>query len=163
MNRIITGSNNIYIYFKAVDLCAVNSMLDVGMFLKRCGCISRQAMDQQIPVSVDLTGIDLMPDYPLLVYNQIYNRIAAREEIEREPDRFYDLSVMLCLPPLVSKVEEIHLWMMAVRQSRAILADYESSSYFLKQGLFTDAHVISVDGENYCLINTHMTDVNQEK
>ena len=55
---ILKNENDIYIYFETIAQLEPKTILDVGMFLKRIGSVSRKAMDGGVPEDVRLDGVD---------------------------------------------------------------------------------------------------------
>ena len=61
----ITDADMIFFYLSMLDYLKPRRVLDIGMFLKRAGFISRQAMAQEISEEIVLCGIDVFLEYPL--------------------------------------------------------------------------------------------------
>ena len=63
------------LYFKMIQEEPEGPILDIGMFLKRIGAVSRRVLDIEIPESTILHGVDVpgTPAFPL--YEKIYDRI----------------------------------------------------------------------------------------
>ena len=76
---ITTNKNDFIAYFQIINQLNAKSVLDIGMFLKSAGCVSRQACGLEIPGHVILDGIDLFPSIHIPVYEKIYNHIFGRE------------------------------------------------------------------------------------
>ncbi len=55
---ILKNENDIYMYFETIEQLAPQRVLDIGMFLKRIGSVSRKVMDREVPAEVCLDGID---------------------------------------------------------------------------------------------------------
>jgi hypothetical protein len=66
---------DISFFLKSVEQITPQSLLDIGMFLKRVGCISRHALDAEIDPACILDGADCMPDIQVPVYRTIYDHI----------------------------------------------------------------------------------------
>ena len=60
----ITDADMIFFYLSMLDYLKPRRVLDIGMFLKRAGFISRQAMAQEISEEIVLCGIDVFLEYP---------------------------------------------------------------------------------------------------
>ena len=69
---IITKGNDIYIYFELIKQLNPTSVLDVGMFLVRCGAVGRQAMGCEIASEKRLEGVRLSELQELSVYETVY-------------------------------------------------------------------------------------------
>lgn len=64
-----------FLYFKMIQEEPEGPILDIGMFLKRIGAVSRRVLDIEIPKTTVLNGVDApgTPSFP--VYEKIYDRI----------------------------------------------------------------------------------------
>lgn len=155
MKKIITNLNDIYFYFKTIEIYHPKKVLDIGMFLKRCGCITRQAVNKEISWEIELNGIDIVTEYQPSVYEVIYNNICTRHEIEQDIKKDYDLSFCMRLPGMISKEEEIRLWMAAISCSKKIFTDAESGKYYVEQGLFKSVQVSRVNDVEYYEIDVN--------
>ncbi len=76
---VLTNRSAIYIYFDLIKQLEPKRILDIGMFLKRTGSVSRKMMARQVPESVILDGIDFFPEMNFPVWNNIYNRVLDLE------------------------------------------------------------------------------------
>ena len=65
---ILKNENDIYMYFETIEQLAPQRVLDIGMFLKRIGSVSRKVMDREVPAEVCLDGIDLFPQFQFPVW-----------------------------------------------------------------------------------------------
>ena len=93
---ILKDENMLYIYFEAMEQIEPKRVLDIGMMLKRFGCISRRAMNREVPGTVEITGVDFFPEVKFPVWEQIYDKILSMEEFEQEVlKETYDLTVLL--------------------------------------------------------------------
>lgn len=72
---IIRNRNYIYTYFHIIKELQPLSVLDIGMFLKRVGSVSRQMMNCEISWDIRLDGIDFFPELQLPAWETIYNEI----------------------------------------------------------------------------------------
>ena len=76
MNKmILTNETDIYTFFEIIDKSEAGSILDVGMFLKRIGSVSRQVKEKEIPRDRILTGVDYFEEIQCPVWNNIYDKI----------------------------------------------------------------------------------------
>ncbi len=80
VDKCVVNQNAVYLYFEIVRQIKPERIIDVGMFLKRIGAVSRQAMGMEIGRNVELCGIDAMPECSAGVYGTIYDRIWSIEE-----------------------------------------------------------------------------------
>ncbi|MBQ1194349.1 MAG: hypothetical protein IIX45_09585 [Lachnospiraceae bacterium] len=123
MNGYITNQNDIFMYFEIINQTEPSSVLDIGMFLKRIGAVSRQCMGCEIDKNIVLEGIDFMGDISAPVYNTIYNTIyGGAEDIETIigsgasqgkytfVDKNYDLSFAIRPEIFLREYQEEVLW-----------------------------------------------------
>ena len=80
MSSIITDKDLSYFYFEMIKSSGAQTVLDVGMFLKKMGTVSRQALGSGIGMNVKLYGIDTIPEIRLAVYDKIYDEIITEKE-----------------------------------------------------------------------------------
>lgn len=148
---ILKNENDIYMYFETIEQLAPQRVLDIGMFLKRIGSVSRKVMDREVPAEVCLDGIDFFPDLQFPVWESVYNiRYGIDRFLEENKKRRYDLAVFLGMDtvllglPLAELADELpvctryfltdrfpQLW--RERWIRVLVRDFmlESSSYYL--------------------------------
>lgn len=93
---VLTNRSAIYIYFDLIKQLEPKRILDIGMFLKRTGSVSRKMMARQVPESVILDGIDFFPEMNFPVWNNIYNRVLDEHSFfGRQMDGKYDCAFFL--------------------------------------------------------------------
>lgn len=90
MRKIITDDSEIYVYFELIKRLQPKTVLDFGMFLKRIGAVSRQAMDAEISEEIEMTAVDLFPETAFPIYTKVYDRIVPL--YAWEPKERYDLT-----------------------------------------------------------------------
>lgn len=97
--KCITNQNDIYLYFEIIKQVQPQSVLDVGMFLKRIGAVSRQAANSEVGSEVCLYGVDFMESCKAEVYGQVYDVIEDVSEFMKKVkegwDGKFDLAWML--------------------------------------------------------------------
>ena len=100
---ILKNENDIYIYYETIEQLEPERVLDIGMFLKRTGSVSRKVMNREVPKEIWLDGVDFFPETHFLVWNNIYNRIVSPDRFLREaPNVVYGLAVLLGVEEIVS-------------------------------------------------------------
>lgn len=151
-NYPITDSNDIFVYFEVIRMLSPKNIMDVGMFLKRIGAVSRGAMSGVIPRNIQLYGIDTEPDLNIPVMNSIYNSIFTYDRFLGTKNNSFDLTIMLrisdfsyfnFLPSLIKT---------SVQHSSKILIDIESFLRFKDSFTGTISELKSEDNKYY-LIN----------
>ncbi len=93
---ILKNENDIYIFFEAIEQLEPGRVLDVGMFLKRIGCVSRKAMNREVPEETQLDGVDFFPETNFPVWDGIYDSVLDVDGFAAKgtPD-LYGLAVVL--------------------------------------------------------------------
>ena len=149
MNINITNQNDIFVYFSLINQLKVQKFIDVGMFLKRIGSISRQVKGLELSPYLHMDAYDIFPETTPDIYSTIYNNIyTSFDDITNR----YQLAILLRLDNIIDLKTKIDLWIKAMDCSDYILADYESVKYFLDNGVPLNITPISVDNMNYALI-----------
>ena len=102
---ILKNENSIYMFYEAIEQLEPEKILDVGMFLKRTGAVSRKVMSRDIPEDRQLTGIDFFPELTFPVWNMIYDQIETAESYYKKQDtEKYDLAVVFGAEDFQKKV-----------------------------------------------------------
>lgn len=103
---ILTDENDIYIFFEVIKQLEPQKILDIGMFLKRTGSISRRAMNCEVPEEVRLDGIDFFSEMNFPVWKNVYNQIMSPEQfLEKNTVREYDLIILLGVKEIQNRSE----------------------------------------------------------
>lgn len=131
---IITDADMIFFYLSMLDYLKPKRVLDIGMFLKRAGFVSRQAMSMEISREIMLHGVDVFPEYPLGIYGIIYDAVLDRETFLKEIDRYaampenrFDVAVLLGMEGILSREEEEKLYPHLLRLSRGVMTEVETA------------------------------------
>lgn len=146
---IIQKENDAYVYFQIVKELQPTSVLDVGMFLKRTGSLSRQMMNCEIPREVWLDGVDFFPEVEFPIWEIIYNEIYCAEKfIGMKNLPVYELGILLGSEGLRGKV--LFGELLALMKNRVSLFLADSC---LKEVEGEKMQEITVEGEVYYLID----------
>lgn len=115
-SEIIVSADDITAYLNIIRLIEPQSILDVGMFLKRIGAVSRRNRNVEIASTARLDGVDFMDNLKLPVMNVIYdnvfplqqfiNSVRAGEQLTTH----YELAILLYPDCRLSCEEERELW-----------------------------------------------------
>ena len=126
MNKmILTNETDIYTFFETIDKSEAGSILDVGMFLKRIGSVSRQVKEKEIPRDRILTGVDYFEEIQCPVWNNIYDKIYRPEEIFiPENNQRYELATVLHLHECVEEEKFYEMWEWLCGHVYYVLTDY---------------------------------------
>lgn len=148
---ILKNENSIYMFYEVIQQLESEKILDVGMFLKRVGAVSRKVMSREIPENKKLYGIDFFPEITFPVWDNIYNRIEAAELYYRNSDtRQYDLAVVLGIEELQRNVPLDTIVTRTVKVSKYILLD-QWLPIWGRQERFVRATDIKVENDIYFL------------
>lgn len=101
---IIKNENSIYIFFQMIEQIKPQSVLDMGMFLKRVGSVSRKIMGCEVQASIELDGVDFFPEVSFPIWKTIYNQtMTAERYFEMENGKRYDVVTVLGIEELQKK------------------------------------------------------------
>lgn len=155
----ITDADMIFFYLSMLDYLKPRRVLDIGMFLKRAGFISRQAMAQEISEEIVLYGIDVFLEYPLEIYETIYHSVTDRETFFREietdifvPEKRFDAAVLLGMDGILSEEEEGRLFPRLLRLSRGVMAEVETAERLIRMGAAGGYQPVSTGVKNFAWI-----------
>ena len=89
--------NDIFVFYEIINDIKPEKVLDVGMFLKSVGSVSRKIMDKKIDENIWMKGVDFMPEVQFPVFQQIYDEIITIQSFLKQSDNKekYDLGVFL--------------------------------------------------------------------
>ena len=86
-------------------------VLDIGMLLKRFGCISRNALNKSVHEDVILDGIDVWSQIQLPVWNSVYDSIFDMNEWSAHTStEGYDLAVLLGTKEILEQISILELF-----------------------------------------------------
>ncbi|WP_075721639.1 hypothetical protein [Roseburia sp. 499] len=149
---ILTYETDIYAFFEVIDRTEADSILDVGMFLKRIGSVSRQVKDKEIPADKKMVGVDFFPEIVCPVWNTIYDAIYKPEEIfSSENHQKYELAVMIQVEELAHKEEMPLMWNWLSSHVSYLLTDWNLEEV-KEMVAFKTEQEITVDGRSYRFI-----------
>lgn len=153
----ITDEDEIYYYFEMIKNIAPGSVLDVGMFLKRIGAVSRQARSCEIPCGVVLYGIDFFWERELVVYQKVYDRIITKrqffEEEQLQWDSLcFDVAVMLETENYLKEQESQRLWSYVIKNAKSIMSDVAAAKKQVERGIIRGYYPVNIGSKNYAWI-----------
>lgn len=76
----LNSQTDISSLFEMIEQERPHSVIDIGMFLKRIGAITRQVLDREISADCILDGIDCMPDLKIPIYNVVYDHFISMND-----------------------------------------------------------------------------------
>lgn len=125
--KLITNQNDIYIFFEIIKQIEPKSIIDLGMFLKRIGNISRQTANEEISGAVRMDAVDYLGDLQVPVYERVYNNI-YNESAFLKSAATYELAVILRPERIVSREREECLWSHLKGKVPYVLTDCEDEN-----------------------------------
>lgn len=150
---ILKDCNDLFTYYEVINQMEAKCILDVGMFLKRVGSLTRNTVGECLPENAFLFGVDFAPEKEFPVWKHIYNRIQKISDFLEEPsDMIYEIGVFLgmkgllqenVLKELINKVRDSVEYVLiddTVEEWRA-MGNYEGKVSFV------------VEGKNYYLLD----------
>lgn len=136
------------------------TVLDVGMFLKKMGTVSRQALGSGIGMNVKLYGIDTIPEIRLAVYDKIYDEIITEKEFidygivdDSGKEKQFDVASLLSLDEISIECNN-KVWMYVLKNAKAIMTEKKMADTQVQQGLITGYYPVSTEENIYAWIPT---------
>lgn len=134
---IITDSDDMFVFGEVIKNIEARKVLDIGMFLKRIGSISRTFIRDYDTEQMQIDGIDFDKDIHWGIFETIYDNIYELKRLDELSsnisEQYYDLAVMIkttnYLSELLSEKKMIELCDWLVDSSRFILVDEETLSF----------------------------------
>jgi hypothetical protein len=80
----ITNEDDMYIYVEIFRRMKPTSVIDVGMFLKRIGALSRNIKDSSFSYACELDGVDFAPQIDAKVYECVYDNIERWQKFDEK-------------------------------------------------------------------------------
>ena len=150
MSSIITDKDLSYFYFEMIKSSGAQTVLDVGMFLKKMGTVSRQALGSGIGMNVKLYGIDTIPEIRLAVYDKIYDYGIVDDSGK---EKQFDVASLLSLDEISIECKN-KVWMYVLKNAKAIMTEKKMADTQVQQGLITGYYPVSTEENIYAWIPT---------
>ena len=150
---VITNQDDMYIYFEIINQVEPNNVLDIGMFLKRIGAVSRHVMDLGIDADIRLDGVDYMSDMSVNVYKKIYDDILSCDTLMDNEDAYYDLVYLLRPQAIMTSKQEELWWTWLAGHAKYVVTDCNTQhrlDYVSSKGDFRD---VEIDSSVYGIIS----------
>ena len=149
---ILTSETDMYAFFEIIDRTEAENILDVGMFLKRIGAVSRQVKDKEIPLEKKMTGVDFFSSTDCPVWNTIYDSIyRSNEFFLPKNNQTYELAMMLQLEHCVDRKESVQMWNWLATHVSYIMTDWNVEE-IRKLAKFKADTEITIDNKSYRFI-----------
>ena len=157
--KTITDSDMMFFYFEMLQNNKPHTVLDVGMFLKRIGAVSRHAMSAEISEDTVLCGVDLFPEYEMPIYENVYNEIISKDRFFEEDIRFsctnggaFDIAVMLDVERHLNNGEVEILWEYVSQAADCIMTDARMGDRLTAEQRIRGYYPVSVGNSKYAWI-----------
>lgn len=148
MGKMITDHTEICVYFELIRQLAPKKLLDFGMFLKRIGAVSRQAMDLEIAEKIKMTAVDLFPEVAFPVYTKVYNQIIPLHAWE--PKERYDLTCFFSVNEELGNQRRKY-WKQLVSISDCLISDTRDPEFTQFLVDHFRAQAVEVNGKTYAV------------
>ena len=120
---VINDPDRMYAYSIMLSQLHPQKALDVGMFLKRIGAISRSFWNFDLPADTALYGLDLTMT-EVAVYQSIFEQIATPADyMERYAQEQFDLAVLFLAKELMDTEAYHQLWNWLPAHTRFVFTD----------------------------------------
>ena len=86
---MVRDKNIMYIFCEVINQLEPESILDIGMFFKSIGGVSRQILGIEISDSIYITGVDTDKTNGLNVYSRVYNKTISKNGICEDKQSCY--------------------------------------------------------------------------
>lgn len=160
VNDIVTDKDLIYFYFEMIGSSGAKSVLDIGMFLKKTGAISRQVMGAEIDPDVKLVGVDLLPDAHFAVYDRVYDEVILDDYFynkvikeNKDSKEKYDIASLLALNEM-DPDDARKVWIYVLEHARTIMTEQSTAMIQVQQGLIKGYYPVSTGENTYAWIPT---------
>ncbi len=125
----IINKNDITFFWQIFQQIEPFSFLDVGMFLKRTGFISKMMKDPEADFLTKLEGVDFFPEIRLPLYRKLYAQIYTGDQfltlIQGKWEKQYELAAFLrCDFLQESERREVTQWIS--RHTRFMITEINS-------------------------------------
>ena len=141
---MINNENIMYMYCNVLEQIEPEKVLDIGLFHRQIGGVSRTILNSEVPKKCFITGIDLENSKNYGVYNTIYDEIVKSEEIAGLSDAEYDLAVFL--DKKIKGLERKNLFDFVKSNCKCIFAYEEDNLYLQTWGNKIKLNVNNVNG-----------------
>lgn len=135
MQTIFCNSNSyLNCYIEIIRQICPESILDIGMLMKRYGMLCRQVGEYEIDSKANITGIDYLADYKVGVFDHIYNQIITQKELlngsyKQNPDLVFFLD-----PSLFFLIEEQKIiWQWVINHARYVVTNSKDENFVTQE------------------------------
>ena len=138
---VITDREMITLYCGVIAQTGAGKVLDIGMFMKRIGAVSRSFQEFALPEDAQLYGVDLVGGRQP-VYRTIYRQITDAENYRRDFEaEHFELGCILEISGLVDRRAYRDIWKWTAERVRYILTEDEEMVRGLKDVRIADFQI----------------------
>ena len=149
---IIINEHDMYIFFEIIKQLEPEAILDVGMFLKRIGGVSRSLKTCTLEESVELDGVDIYPETNFPVWKTMYNNIIDSETFfKQELKKQYDLMILLGAEEVLQKLDLDQLLSKVKSKVNYIFMDKLPDGLLQKKQSINNVKIIQFGEKKYYL------------
>lgn len=150
---ILKDSNDLFTYYEVMNQMEAKCILDVGMFLKRVGSLTRDTVGEHLPENAFLSGIDIAPEIKFPAWSYIYDKIQDISDfLEKESDITYDISFFLGMKGLLPENVLKELIDKVSDSAEYVLIDDTIEEWDV-MSTYTKKVPFEVEGKMYYLLN----------
>lgn len=149
---ILKNENAIYMYYEVMEQLEPKSVLDMGMFLKRVGSVSRKIMNREIDKDIWLEGVDFFPEISFPVWENVYDSMTDAETYFSKGDHNrYDLTIVFGKSAFAEKIPFENIVEQVSQTTKYVLVD-ELAQEWRTQKNFVRFIDVTLDEDVYFLI-----------
>ncbi len=142
-------------FFYAIEQKEPESVLDIGMFLRKIGSISREFGDKTIGDKVRLCGVDHGDETLFPVYRALYDDILDYPQFlddDKDASEHYDLALYLGMAQEQKSVPDERLLDWLRTRTDYLFTEYNDDAGMEKLGRYGTVTGITLDGEGYLVV-----------
>lgn len=146
---MILNKNTMYIYYEVINQLEPEYVIDIGLFYKSIGGVSRTVLDKEVSKECYLLGVYTDSIKGLDIYTNIYNKIVDVSEFYnlcKSNHKKYKLAIMLsdCIPEnkkleFIKNVSNISLYILALEKDKDL---FDSRLEIVELSIDLDKYII---------------------
>lgn len=152
-DNIIKNKIIMYVYVETINQLEAEEILDVGMFYKAIGAVSRAVLNAEVPQMCRITGVTTDDTEGLGIYEKIYDEIITYDDFKSKlsgSNKKYDLIVLLgAQKKFLLKNESEEFAESIIGMGKHILAYCEDEEVLSKYG---EVKAIEYCGESFIFL-----------
>ena len=146
-------------FFYAIEQKAPTSILDIGMFLRKIGSISREFGDYAIDDGIRLCAVDFGEEPLFPIYQSLYDAIlqwpALLSEKEGNESEHYELALLIGEEKRGTVLSDERLLKWLKGRVEYLFTAYQDESQMRLLRKYGMANGIRLDGEGFVILKYH--------